>query len=100
MWVRGLKFKLVKLSCIRTGPSHPMWVRGLKYSRWHGHDHSRGVAPHVGAWIEIRKLYTSAETRRQSHPMWVRGLKLAEGRQYAAPLSSHPMWVRGLKYYS
>ena len=32
------------------------------------------VAPHVGAWIEIkRQIY--ADKGLQSHPTWVRGLK-------------------------
>ena len=34
------------------------------------------VAPHMGAWIEM-KNGTRYTERRQSHPTWVRGLKLA-----------------------
>ncbi len=33
------------------------------------------VAPHVGAWIEIRKHFSTVAKIRASHPMWVRGLK-------------------------
>ena len=34
------------------------------------------VAPHVGAWIEIKYIILNSYLRKQSHPMWVRGLKL------------------------
>ena len=33
--------------------SHPTWVRGLKLLGGAGLQPRRGVAPHVGAWIEI-----------------------------------------------
>ena len=33
--------------------SHPMRVRGLKFSPRSGADGDQGVAPHAGAWIEI-----------------------------------------------
>ena len=37
--------------------SHPIWVRGLKFTH-HSTTASRGnVAPHMGAWIEIQALY-------------------------------------------
>ena len=34
-------------------PSHPTWVRGLKYHTRTNTEVIRSVAPHVGAWIEI-----------------------------------------------
>ena len=58
--------------------SHPMWVRGLKLTKfvvfltWHF------VAPHVGAWIETT-LDNTASLAAVSHPMWVRGLKHQQG---------------------
>ena len=33
--------------------SHPTWVRGLKCLVGVKFNNKRGVAPHVGAWIEI-----------------------------------------------
>ena len=98
-----------------------MWVRGLKYLVFVDPRVLVAVAPHVGAWIEMKSgacvyLYRPAS----SHPMWVRGLKYArpperlcglqvaphvgawiEMLQLATPGSqtlSHPMWVRGLKF--
>ena len=34
-------------------PSHPTWVRGLKYVDGQADRRQEHVAPHVGAWIEI-----------------------------------------------
>ena len=66
-----------------------MWVRGLKYVFFSTLSSATGVAPHVGAWIEI---YPCSRNHRQpeSHPMWVRGLKcdgwsLAEARASRTP---------------
>ena len=36
-------------------PSHPTWVRGLKYGVARKPGPLRRVAPHVGAWIEISR---------------------------------------------
>ncbi len=40
--------------------SHPMWVRGLKYFVYLLVPVPAGVAPHVGAWIEIAMPYYNA----------------------------------------
>ena len=56
MWVRGLKlFCVVSILCILV--SHPMWVRGLKLFLFYLCTHEKGVAPHVGAWIETQNPY-------------------------------------------
>ena len=55
-------------------PSHPSWVRGLKYEL-----------------IEALRVYL------WSHPSWVRGLKLFCTKFVPSAIVSHPSWVRGLK---
>ena len=55
------------------------------------------VAPHWGAWIEIHGR-DGTPTRRKSHPTGVRGLKLPEHVELLASRQSHPTGVRGLKY--
>ena len=60
-WVRGLKFTGVPGGDL-AALSHPTWVRGLKYQVIRHLLHSRRVAPHVGAWIEIS---AAARLRRQ-----------------------------------
>ena len=36
--------------------SHPVWVRGLKQSRYNQSVHPLKVAPRVGAWIETYSI--------------------------------------------
>ncbi len=52
-WVRGLKF-LYAVHHVSEELSHPTWVRGLKLLPLPVIDKHLHVAPHVGAWIEIR----------------------------------------------
>ena len=73
-WVRGLKFEDGG-RYVRSRGSHPTWVRGLKFNKSQLAKQYFGVAPHVGAWIEIN-----------SHNF------------FFSDLGSHPTWVRGLKY--
>ena len=57
------------------------------------------VAPHWGAWIEIIIITPKEQQWKPSHPTGVRGLKLDDQvttRQYR---QSHPTGVRGLKSY-
>ena len=76
--------------------SHPTWVRGLKFrSNLPGLERS-DVAPHVGAWIEIR-LDVRPWAQYLSHPTWVRGLKYESAPCAVVIIASHPTWVRGLK---
>ena len=72
-WVRGLKF-LPSLLFVPPTLSHPTWVRGLKLSIKSLVIRHSGVAPHVGAWIEIDGVLGAA-VMSKSHPTWVRGLK-------------------------
>ena len=52
-WVRGLKFvRQVETGAVRK--SHPTWVRGLKSLVCDRDSGRLYVAPHVGAWIEMR----------------------------------------------
>ncbi len=51
-WVRGLKFTLT-YDDNHCPMSHPAWVRGLKYSKLIEKIKIPGVAPCMGAWIEI-----------------------------------------------
>ena len=41
--------------------SHPLWVRGLKFTAPAPDDDNQEVAPLVGAWIEISTLTLSAK---------------------------------------
>ena len=81
--------------------------------------HTLGVAPHWGAWIEIRHLRGTEIRNSRSHPTGVRGLKydqrvrpeeirlvaphwgawieIPSPSRTARPASSHPTGVRGLK---
>ena len=81
--------------CIRK-VSHPTWVRGLKCGGGKAAVCRRGVAPHVGAWIEIPNICCPYWHPR-SHPTWVRGLKSSSRATSIAMFRSHPTWVRGLK---
>ena len=53
-WVRGLKYFWRKAFRQRNW-SHPTWVRGLKCKVITLPISLTEVAPHVGAWIEIRE---------------------------------------------
>ena len=54
------------------------------------------VAPHWGAWIEIRSRAKRIPPML-SHPTGVRGLKSKRVSAYAGDAESHPTGVRGLK---
>ena len=59
----------------------------------------KGVAPLVGAWIEIN-LNTSYETwSTTSLPSWERGLKYSASKDFSLLPWSLPSWERGLKLY-
>ena len=98
--------------------SHPIWVRGLKYTDLEKQAEIVRVAPHMGAWIEIirRRLclrprlvaphmgawieishYLISLIHYVSHPIWVRGLKCSGAITHSRLAPSHPIWVRGLK---
>ena len=74
-----------------------MWERGLKYVVIYYEDEFGSVAPHVGAWIEIRCVLHNRH-RRTSLPMWERGLKLLWLSAMLCCTESLPMWERGLKF--
>ena len=58
-----------------------------------------GVAPCVGAWIEIMIKHFGVSLRDRSLLAWERGLKLLKrGRLFCVPRSLLA-WERGLKYY-
>ena len=59
MRVRGLKY-LVPTQYYTEKWSHPTRVRGLKLERRSYKDELDRVAPHAGAWIEIRMLSFTA----------------------------------------
>ena len=81
----------------REPTSHPTWVRGLKYSTFALSTKKDGVAPHVGAWIEMHIIVKPPIISEESHPTWVRGLKFGKAAEHALTVMSHPTWVRGLK---
>ena len=55
------------------------------------------VAPHWGAWIEIRVETRRSRPTRSSHPTGVRGLKYNQLTMNTGWDTSHPTGVRGLK---
>ena len=76
--------------------SLPLWERGLKFQRGSETGHHGGVAPLVGAWIEITQ-FSFFPTARSSLPLWARGLKFLKAESFFADSQSLPLWERGLK---
>ena len=65
--------------------SLPSWERGLKFRNEIVERMSRGVAPFVGAWIEIFCPHTPSCTG-MSLPSWERGLKCNIRKNKQAPI--------------
>ena len=82
LWERGLKFVALPRSERVMEKSLPLWERGLKSKCKFKLIAKPGVAPLVGAWIEIIKL-TRHSSLILSLPLWERGLK------YPVP---YPYW--------
>ena len=97
MRVRGLKyvFALLGPGLTRVAPHAGAWIE-IRYVV-NTLTETGDVAPHAGAWIEIVSGYLLAVCGA-SHPMRVRGLKFSMARKLANMTRSHPMRVRGLKY--
>ena len=76
--------------------SLPSWERGLK-SRPYAVTRAPKVAPLVGAWIEITRIFVRQATM-VSLPSWERGLKFALEQVKDKEEPSLPSWERGLKY--
>ena len=94
MWERGLKLPLnCALQAYQT--SLPMWERGLKF-KWEWHWSQQGVAPHVGAWIEINKP-SCPIPKGLVAPHVGAWIEINNSIQQAAVDRSLPMWERGLK---
>jgi len=76
-----------------------VWVRGLKYDKGPGGSHSTGVAPRVGAWIEIADTATQYWETRVAPRVgaWIEIIMV--GHIISHP-RSHPVWVRGLKSHA
>ena len=57
--------------------------------------------PTMGAWIEIKKVWSYKVIKKGRTPRWVRGLK-SSNVKYTVKLSEGrtPRWVRGLKFFS
>ncbi len=76
--VRGLKWEIgKKAKMIGNVAPHPgAWIE-MKNS--YGRDElTAGVAPHPGAWIEINSNTVIIQTDSRSHPTRVRGLKYGQ----------------------
>ena len=56
LWERGLKLVLEQTDGTKQA-SLPLWERGLKFEEYDEEHASDGVAPLVGAWIEIFCLF-------------------------------------------
>ena len=94
-WERGLKF-----SHHRQTQHHLLsllsWERGLKYPVTLFCDYRAGVAPLVGAWIEIPKHHIYYPLT-QSLLSWERGLKFCRSFVRLVEILSLLSWERGLK---
>ena len=78
--------------------SHPLWVRGLKYKFGDLDEEAAEVAPFMGAWIEILKMWelTSLITVAPFMGAWI---EITDGETINhKAIPSHPLWVRGLKF--
>ena len=71
--------------------SHPTGVRGLKFLYWRTGPFCIPVAPHWGAWIEIRRRRERL-ARDRSHPTGVRGLKSIVGDENIPFTHVAPHW--------
>ena len=79
------------------GESHPTGVRGLKSSGSRRRAAWTLVAPHWGAWIEIRGNQTAGR-RITVAPHWGAWIEIGSDAQERRLYRSHPTGVRGLKY--
>ena len=79
-----------------TSTSHPVWVRGLKLSRFTGIITGDSVAPRVGAWIETSTpaYLTTIALVAPRVGAWIETALVILLRR---AIKSHPVWVRGLK---
>ena len=78
--------------------SHPTRVRGLKSELSDLHKQVKKVAPHPGAWIEIKCRSNQEKWKRVApHPgAWI---EMQRKRRFVRTgRGSHPTRVRGLKY--
>ena len=94
--VRGLKLFMTQTIAMPVAVA-PHWGAWIEIRRQSRNDVGRIVAPHWGAWIEITaNVVPPAGTT--SHPTGVRGLKSRNSGGLSRPIESHPTGVRGLKY--
>ena len=94
-WVRGLK-SIENLTTARVIKSHPTWVRGLKsYEECKEHKPD-GVAPYLGAWIEIA-TNTEGVINVKVAPYLGAWIEIMISLHWHSRVGSHPTWVRGLK---
>ena len=68
----------------------------MKYYEADDRDERHGVAPYMGAWIEMI-LPEPIKHLNWSLPTWERGLKSGNGTIRPARALSLPTWERGLK---
>ena len=71
----------------------------MKFRAVGGHRVAVSVAPHWGAWIEIRSNTLDGDAIPRSHPTGVRGLKYDTVCVHVMLPQSHPTGVRGLKSF-
>ncbi len=95
LWVRGLKYTVSNQFPLN--PSHPLWVRGLKYDSDDEEGNPTCVAPFMGAWIEITVIEIVKLLKCVAPFMgaWIE-MPIPHSSSKSAA-SSHPLWVRGLK---
>ena len=91
-----MKCNILQLG-IKVPGSLPTWERGLKFSGYLWAPHTPGVAPHVGAWIEIITPTTNLMTKDVA-PHVGAWIEIVNGMASALDGVSLPTWERGLKW--
>ena len=76
--------------------SLPSWERGLKFAETQDHLILEGVAPLVGAWIEIYALMYEMKSGEVA-PLVGAWIEILKGVDYYPECESLPSWERGLK---
>ena len=95
--MRGLKFEIMELlhGMYQVAPHMGAWIE----IRWEkGENEIKLVAPHMGAWIEITLFCVNFTNLLVAPHMgaWIEILNNAILQSYF--IGSHPTWVRGLKF--
>ena len=76
--------------------SHPLWMRGLKFTLRQQEKELNDVASFMDAWIEITPVIAKANAPVVASFMdaWIEMMMMIHNPW---TFTSHPLWMRGLK---